>query len=337
MVHLAGAVEFGGIGAPPEVEQRCRLHQARPLPGQDDFHVANRIALEQLGAKQPPIRVRHWRLTDDLRSLECYFDTHHGHEENAQIILAPPCLNQRPQPAQIAPVIGWLREQYQQGAIIGSVCAGAFILAHSGLLNGRRATTHWALAHELAKGFPEVQVDADKLLIDDGDIITAGGLTAWIDLGLSIVNRLLGATIASHTARFLVADPGRHSQQQFITFKPNFVHGDEVILKLQRWLSNQSLEKITFAQMATCAGLGERTLLRRFSAATGYKPNEYIQRMRIEKARELLELTQRPIESVAGEVGYQDVGTFRQMFKKFNSLTPREYRKKFALHKSSRC
>ncbi|WP_411382639.1 helix-turn-helix domain-containing protein [Pseudomonas sp. L7] len=110
-----------------------------------------------------------------------------------------------------------------------------------------------------------------------------------------------------------------------------------MILKLQRWLSNHSLEKITFAQMATCAGLGERTLLRRFSAATGYKPNEYIQRMRIEKARELLELTQRPIESVAGEVGYQDVGTFRQMFKKFNSLTPREYRKKFALHKSSRC
>ncbi|MDF0731384.1 GlxA family transcriptional regulator [Pseudomonas entomophila] len=300
----------------------------------DLFHVANRIALEQLGAKQPPIRVRHWRLADDLKRMECDFDTHPGHDENATILLAPPCLNQRPAPVQIAPLIDWLREQYQQGAIIGSVCAGAFILAHSGLLDGRRATTHWALAHELANGFPKVRVEADKLLIDEGDIITAGGLTAWIDLGLSIVNRLLGATIASHTARFLVADPGRHSQQHFITFKPNFSHGDEVILKVQRWLSNQSLGGITSAQMATCAALGERTFLRRFSAATGYKPNEYLQRMRIEKARELLELTQRPIESVAGEVGYQDAGTFRQMFKKFTGLIPREYRKKFALHES---
>lgn len=243
-----------------------------------------------------------------------------------------PCLEQRPGPLSIAPPLAeWLREQHQRGVTLCSVCAGAFVLAHCGLLDGRTVTTHWYLAQELAEHFPAVQVDAGRLVVDDGDIVTAGGLMAWLDLGLALVNRLLGPSVAAHTARFLVVDPGRHSQRHFADFAPGFSHGDEAVLKVQRWLQEQAFNSVTLADMAANAGLGERTFLRRFRSATGFRPTEYVQRLRMGKARELLELTQRTVDQIAWDVGYQDPGAFRQVFRKVVGLTPRDYRQRFAI------
>ncbi len=296
----------------------------------DLFGVANRIAAGHASAGLPTLRVRHWKLSTTDDEPDCCFDSHPGYPEQPTVIVAPPCLAQRPEAAAIAPLAKWLRERHRRGVTLCSVCAGAFVLAHSGLLEGRTVTTHWYLAKELAERFPTIQVDADRLIVDDGDIITAGGLMAWVDLGLALVNRLLGPSVAAHTARFLVVDLSRHSQRHFISFAPDFSHGDEAVLKVQRWLQEEAVNGVTLADMAARASLGERTFLRRFRAATGFRPTEYVQRLRMSKARELLELTQRTIEQIAWDVGYQDPGAFRQVFHKVVGLTPRDYRQRFA-------
>lgn len=295
----------------------------------DLFGVANRIAAEHATADLPTLRVRHWKLSVP-NGLDCCFDSHPEYPPRPNIIVAPPCLAQRPEAAVIAPLTNWLREQHRSGVTLCSVCAGAFVLAHSGLLDGRTVTTHWYLAQELTERFPAIRVDADRLIVDDGDIITAGGLMAWVDLGLALVNRLLGPSVAAHTARFLVVDLSRHSQRHFISFAPSFSHGDEAVLKVQRWLQEKTGNTVALADMAARAGLGERTFLRRFRTATGFRPTEYVQRLRISKARELLELTQRTIDQIAWDVGYQDPGAFRQVFHKVVGLTPRDYRQRFA-------
>lgn len=297
----------------------------------DLFGVANGIAAEHATAGLPRLRVRHWQVDASDAGLSCCFDSHPGEVGQATVIVLPPCLVDLPSDAIIASLADWLREQHGRGVTLGSVCAGAFLLAHSGLLDGRIATTHWHLARELAEQFPAIEVDADRLIIDDGDIITAGGLMAWTDLGLALVNRLLGPSVAAQTARFLVVDLSRHSQRYFSSFAPSFSHGDEAVLKVQHWLQTQVAQGVSLADMAARAGLGERTFLRRFRVATGLKPTEYAQHLRMGKARELLELTQRSVEQIAWEVGYQDPGAFRQVFLKVVGLMPRDYRQRFAI------
>jgi len=214
---------------------------------------------------------------------------------------------------------------------LASVCAGAFPLAEAGLLDGRAVTTHWALATELAARFPQVQVLPERMLIDGGDLITAGGVMAWTDLGLALVSRLLGPTIAAETARFLVVDLNRLSQRHFSRFVPRFDHGDAAILSVQQWLQGPAMAEATLAGMAARAGLGERTFLRRFRGATGMKPTQYCQQLRVNKARELLELTRQSIEQVAWQVGYQDGSAFRKVFARLVGLSPGDYRRRFGV------
>jgi len=213
--------------------------------------------------------------------------------------------------------------------LLASVCAGAFALAESGLLDGRTVTTHWALAAQMAARFPQVQVLPERMVIDDGDLITAGGLMAWTDLGLAIVTRLLGPTIAAETARFLVVDLNRESQRHFSSFAPSLDHGDAAVLAVQRWLQGEEGAEASLADMAARAGLGERTFLRRFRAATGLKPTEYCQQLRVSKAREMLEFTRQSIDQVAWQVGYRDSGAFRKVFTRLVGLSPGDYRRRF--------
>mgnify|MGYP003628016049 CR=1 FL=1 len=225
----------------------------------------------------------------------------------------------------------WLRAQHGAGALMCSVCAGAFWLGHAGLLQGRAITTHWDLEAEFRATFPEIMINAEHLLIDDNDIVTAGGLMAWVDLGFFIVNRWLGPQVVSQTARHLLVDPGGREQRNYRSFTPPLTHGDAAILALQHWLEGHVDSVITVETMATRTQSSSRTFLRRFKAATGHTPNAYVQNLRIEKARGLLERTRMSIAEISWNVGYQDASAFSRTFRATIGLTAGEYRNRFGV------
>ena len=230
------------------------------------------------------------------------------------------------------PYSAWLHARHAEGTTICSVCGGAFVLASSGLLDGRSATTHWLFAAELSRRYPKVKVEGDKLLIEDGDIITAGGVMAWVDLGLKLVHRFLGPSVMLHTARFFLVDPAGREQRFYSSFTPNLNHGDELVLQIQHWLQTHYAQPHSVTAMAERTQLSERTFLRRFHKATGLKPTEYVQSLRVGKAREALEFSKDSVNEIAWQVGYEDPGAFRKIFHRIIGLSPGDYRRRFGLN-----
>lgn len=284
-----------------------------------------RIAGEWAGGGT--IRVSHWQPGSD--DVTCIWDTHPGRPHQLGYAIAPPSIvmPERMAPAPVA--ARWLRERHEDGTVLGSVCAGAFVLAETGLMSGRRATTHWAFAEQLSRRFPDIQVTEDHMVLDDGDIVTAVGILAWTDLGLTLVECYLGPTTMLATARFLLIDPPRSSQKPFADFIPRFDHGDEAIRRAQHHLHAHSAEALHMSELHELVGMTERTFLRRFTAATGHRPKAYLQQVRIARARELLERTLTPTDRIAWEVGYSDPAAFRKTFQKLTAVTPSAYRQRF--------
>jgi transcriptional regulator GlxA family with amidase domain len=228
------------------------------------------------------------------------------------------------------PYARWLLDRHAHGSTLAASCGGVFALAATGLLSGRPATTHWFFAEAFQQRFPDVRLDPDKMVIEDGDIITAGGLMAWTDLGLRIVDRLLGSTVVSETGSFMLIDSTGREQKYYSRFAPRLTHGDEAILRVQHWLQAREAKAVSIAEMAKVVSMEERTFQRRFKAATGMKPTEYAQHLRVGKARELLEFTRRPVEQIAWSVGYEDAAAFRKLFQRIVGLSPGNYRQRFA-------
>lgn len=199
------------------------------------------------------------------------------------------------------------------------------------MLAGRNVTTHWLYANDFRARFPEARLDTDRLVIDEGDIVTAGGAMAWTDLGLRLVDRYLGASVMLDTARLLLIDPPGREQCYYSAFAPNLKHGDSAILKVQHWLHATDNREIILTELAELAGLEERTLLRRFKKATGMTTGEYLQRMRVGRAKELLQTTKLPFDRIAWDVGYGDASAFRKVFQKIVGLPPSEYRQRFSI------
>lgn len=311
--------------------------QSAALHGLTDLFVeASRISRSLVeGGHGPILRVTHWRGANAGSDLELSFDTHPGQPSRPTVIIAPPTLAGPPVPETIRPFAEWMRRHHDHGATLCSVCGGTFVLAESGLLNDRQATTHWGYAEELKNRYPKINVDGDKLIVEDGDIISSGGIMSWTDMGLKLVDRYLGSAVMLATARFFLIDTAGREQRFYSTFSPRFDHGDEAVLKVQHWLQKEDGHQATLAAMAMFAGLEQRTFLRRFRKATGLNPTEYSQRLRIGKARELLELTNRTIDQVAWAVGYEDPGSFRKTFHKLIGLKPGDYRKRFAVTAAS--
>ncbi|GAU83617.1 transcriptional regulator of AraC family [Bosea sp. BIWAKO-01] len=279
----------------------------------------------------PVARVSHWRLQDDGGFARC-FDTHPelGTRNTPAILLIPGRLSGPMEAEEATPYARWLLDRHADGATLASNCGGAFVLAATGLLAGRPATTHWLFANAFRDRFPDVRLDPDKIVIEDGDIITAGGLMAWTDLGLRLVDRLFGPTVMIETGRFLLIDPAGREQRHYSSFSPRLTHGDEAILKVQHWLQAREARAVSVSEMAKVSAMEERTFLRRFKAATGLKPIEYAQHLRVGKARELLEFTRRSIDQIAWAVGYEDAAAFRKLFHRIVGLSPGDYRHRFA-------
>lgn len=291
----------------------------------DLFAIADRIARERRGAGQPLLRVSRWECDD--KGKVCNRDG-----SDAVIpgtIILPPSLAHPPRQAWTAGLAEFLRHRHAHGSVLASVCVGAFLLAETGLLDGRQATTHWSYAALLAERFPAIEVDSAKIVIDDGDVVTAAGLMSWTDLGLKLVERLLGTGVMVETGRAMLVDPLGREQRHYSVFSPRLNHGDEPILLVQHWLQQAYAGEVDVNTMAAKAGLERRTFLRRFGKATGLRPVEYCQQLRVAKARDMLETTRLSFDRIAWNVGYGDPVSFRKIFVRTMGLTPGDYRRRF--------
>lgn len=295
----------------------------------DLFLVSNRFSSPHATSEPNRITVSHWRIEAEGRPPQRVYDSGASAAAGPDVLILPPSLG-TPATASIAsPFLDWLRECHSQGAILASVCAGAFLLGETGLLDGRPSTTHWVLEDQFRSRFPRVPVDVDRLLIDGGQILTAGGLMSWTDLCLRLVERLRGAEVMTQTARFLLVDPPGREQRYYSIFSPRTGHGDVAVLEVQRWLQETDAKDVTLETLAMKAGLERRTFLRRFRKATGMTTSEYAQRLRVSKACEMLQFSALAVEQIAWETGYADPGAFRKIFARLIGLTPGEYRQRF--------
>lgn len=275
------------------------------------------------------LRISHWERGED-GAFARSFDNRAGDGGMPDVLIVPGRLTGPPDADEAAPYARWLLDRHGHGAMLASNCGGTFLLAATGLLAGRPATTHWLFAKQLQDRFPDIDVTPDKIVVEDGDIITAGGLMAWTDLGLRLIDRFLGPSVMIETGKFWLIDPSGREQRHYSSFAPRLTHGDEAVLKVQHWLQSRATKPVTVPAMAATAGLEERTFQRRFKAATGMRPVEYLQHLRIGKAREMLEFTKRSIDQIAWSVGYEDAAAFRRVFHRILGLSPGEYRQRFS-------
>jgi transcriptional regulator GlxA family with amidase domain len=295
----------------------------------DLFETANQFSARLGGDDSPKLQISHWAAHASTAQVECVFQSEPQQTVRPDCLILPPTLEFDAKRPAIDALLAWAAEHHSSGATLCSVCGGAFMLARMGLLNGRTATTHWSYAHLLATRFPEIQIDADKLIIDLGDVITAGGVMAWLDLGLKLVDRYLGPLVMMRTAQFFLADPAGRQQRYYANFSPPMHHGDAAVLKVQVWLQATAFQSITIEMMADKAKLAQRTFLRRFQKATGRTPTEYAQHLKLQKARELLEFTNLSVKEISWKVGYEDTGALRKIFEKSLGLSPTDYRRRF--------
>jgi len=220
--------------------------------------------------------------------------------------------------------------QHRQGCYIASMCTGAFVTAQAGLLDGRCATTHWAFGEQFAQRFPKVKLQIERTVTDDGQILCSGGSTSGSDLLLHLIRKFASPQLAAECAKKLLVDVAARSQTPYActTFKKN--HTDAEILKIQIWLEQRIADNILMEDVADAFGLSMRNLIRRFKEATEQTPIQYLQNLRIEKAKLLLESSQQAFEQITLQVGYEDGSSFGRLLKERGGLAPSAYRKRFA-------
>jgi transcriptional regulator GlxA family with amidase domain len=227
--------------------------------------------------------------------------------------------------------VPWLRTWHAAGSRIVGSCTGAFLVADAGLLDGRPATTHWMFAGELRRRYPAVSVTAGPMIVDNGDVITSGGATAFLNLVLYLVERFAGHDRANLAAKVLLVDGHRPSQLPYIAFGRERSHDDVLVHQIQQHIDLHVDEPLRISELATRFGLSQRTLSRRFAAATGRGPRAYLQHARIQHAVRLLETASDPIDQIRSRAGYTDPAAFRRVFKQATGLSPSRYRETYGL------
>lgn len=226
--------------------------------------------------------------------------------------------------------VPWIVKQYKSGAEVASLCVGAFLLASTGLLNGRRCATHWMYADQFRSMYPDVNLVVEKIITDEYGIYSSGGAFSYLNLILYLIEKYVSRDIAVACSKIFQIDIDRASQSPFIIFKGQKDHEDESVKKAQEFIENNFQEKITVDQLASMLALGRRNLERRFKKATSNTVVEYIQRVKIEAAKMSLETSRENVNEVMYKVGYTDTKAFRTTFKKITGMSPLQYRVKYS-------
>ncbi|MEU4496173.1 helix-turn-helix domain-containing protein [Streptomyces sp. NBC_00210] len=306
VLALDGVIPFD-LSTPIEVFGRTRLPDGRPA-----YRVRVCAPTEEVEAGAFTLRA-HWPL-DTLAEADT-------------IVVAGISDPSAPVPDE---VLDALRGAAARGTRLASICSGAFVLAATGLLDGHRATTHWAAAAQLAARHPAVDVDPDVLYVDNGQLLTSAGAAAGLDLCLHMIRSDLGSAVAADAARLSVMPLEREGgQAQFIVHEQPPAPRGSVIEPLLRWMEDNARRDLTLDDLASQAGMSVRTLNRRFREQTGTSPLQWLQRARIRQAQYLLETTGHPVDRIATQVGFGSPTAFRDRFKRLVGTSPHAYRRAF--------
>jgi len=252
------------------------------------------------------------------------------------LVLVPGIDHRRPREildrrAEFAPELAALQSLYRHGTRIAATCSGTYLLAMTGLLDGRRATTSWWMATAFRRHFPAVQLDEQALIVDDGNLLTTGASTAVYSLIIRMIEEAGGAELAQQVSRMMLLDAERQSQAPYVSQAMLEKPRHSLAEKISHFLDKQLHNQISVTRLAEYCGTSERSLLRHFRSHFGKSPLGHIQHLRVERAKALLEATQLSFDEVVERCGYSDVPSFRKLFKRETSLTPADYRERFRL------
>jgi transcriptional regulator GlxA family with amidase domain len=249
----------------------------------------------------------------------------------ADIVIVPASgLDVQERIARSTELLPWLRKWHTRGAYIAGICTGVAFLAESGLLDGKQATTHWAVADKACALYPKVHWRPDNFVTEDGRVLCSGGVYASLDLSLYLVEKFCGHEIALQTAKSLLVGMPRHRQSGYAVTPLSRPHSDERIKAIEDFLHSHLGEDIAIDTLAARAGMGPRNFIRRFKAATGRLPRAYVQMLRVWAAKDMLEHGATSVQQVSTTIGYEDVAFFRALFKRHTGMTPAAYRERFA-------
>jgi len=226
-------------------------------------------------------------------------------------------------------ILQWVESQYKKGAEIASLCTGAYLLASSGLVDGKKCSIHWNDANTFKKMFPHVHVVADQVITHEHGVYTSGGAFSFMNLVLYLLEKHYGREMAILCSKLFQVDIDRSSQSPYIVFNGQKTHGDDVVLKAQEFLEKNPTDKISTEKLAKKLAISRRNLDRRFFKATGNTPIEYLQRIKVESAKKQLEISRKTVQEIMYETGYSDLKAFRSVFRKITGLSPLEYRSKY--------
>jgi transcriptional regulator GlxA family with amidase domain len=251
-------------------------------------------------------------------------------EQTDIIILSSTGLDVQDRIARNPTLLPWLRKWHSRGAYIAAICTGVAFLAESGLLDGRQATTHWAVADSLRQRYPKVLWRPEQFVTEDGRVLCSGGVYASIDLSLYLVEKFCGHEIALQCAKSLLLSMPRNRQSGYSVLPLSRPHSDEKIRQTEEYLQHHFARDVSIDTLAERIGMSPRNFIRRFKAATGRLPGAYIQALRVSAAKELLEHGASSIQTVCSKIGYEDIAFFRGVFKRHTGMTPAVYRSHFA-------
>ena len=223
----------------------------------------------------------------------------------------------------------WIKKQHERGAEVASLCVGAFLLAATGLLNGKKCSTHWSAVANFKQLFPAVDLVSDKIITDENGIYSSGGANSFWNLLLYLLEKYTNREMAVLFSKYYEIEIDRFSQSPFIMFQGQSGHNDEPVKKAQAFIEKNVADKISVEDLASKFAIGRRNFERRFKKATSNTPVEYIQRVKIEAAKKSLEVSRKNVTEVMYDVGYSDTKAFRTVFKKITGMSPIDYRNKY--------
>ncbi|MFO8239847.1 MAG: helix-turn-helix domain-containing protein [Dissulfuribacterales bacterium] len=226
-------------------------------------------------------------------------------------------------------LVSWIGEQYKRGAHVASICTGVFLLAETGLLDGKSATLHWGFAEMFRRKYPQVNLQLDKMFIDQGRLYCSAGVNAGMDLSLYLVEKFCGRQAAVQSAKTMILDLGREEQTPYRCFLFSKDHGDPLVIKAQTWIEQHYTQSIDYDRLAEQFRMSRRTLERRFKKSAGITPLVYLQQVRVEAAKRLLEEGSQTVDEITSLVGYEDIPFFRKVFIRLTGLQPKEYQQRF--------